>query len=255
MRLSIPIYVRIMMLVVGLVVGSPLVTKSNYHGDNPPYVPPPCTNETTLICRDSKHGKYEACLNPRAALEQVRRGHATLGECPEIPPPPPKECPMLCDDVCPVACGNITGPAGEDGQNGSPGADGSDGEDGAAGPDGSDGQDGATGDCTNCPSTQNVKMCCYMSISGTRPGEGPPIASFPILGQVIWIAQPLTCSSAPGGFIQCNGARLQANEDDGDNFKQLLTMMGSFYGDGGNDDEEDFSAPDTTGMKGIVEVL
>ncbi len=226
---------------------APVITKSNYSGNNnPPYIPPPCTNETTLICRDSKHGKYEACLNPRAALEQIRRGHATLGECPEIPP---EECPMLCDEVCPAACiNNVTGPAGEDGQDGQDGQDGSDGQDGQDGQDGSDGQTGATGGCDNCPLTQNLKMCCYISIVG-QPASPQP-ASFPVLGQVIWIAQPLTCSATPGGFVQCDGSSLQI-VDHGD----LVQLMGHFYGDGDQDDDDAFSLPDTTGMKGIVEVL
>jgi len=89
MKLSLCICVCVML--VGLVMQppvkpSPVVTRSNYRGKRgnaQPFISPPCTNETTLICRDSKHGKFEACMNPRAAQEQIRLGHATLGECPD----------------------------------------------------------------------------------------------------------------------------------------------------------------------------
>ncbi len=67
---------------------SPLVTRTNYRGgakrgNNPPFISPPCNNETTLICRHMPRGDFEACMNPRAAQEQIRLGHASLGECPD----------------------------------------------------------------------------------------------------------------------------------------------------------------------------
>ena len=86
MKLSIPICVCVIMLV-GFVAGSPLVTRSNYgkakRGNSQPFTPPPCNSETTLICRHMPRGDFDACMNPRAALEQVRLGHASLGACPD----------------------------------------------------------------------------------------------------------------------------------------------------------------------------
>ena len=85
MKLSIHICVCVM-LIVGLVAGSPLVTRSNYRGkraNSQPFTPPPCNSETTLICRHMPQGDFEACMNPRAAQEQIRLGHADAGNCPD----------------------------------------------------------------------------------------------------------------------------------------------------------------------------
>ena len=87
MKLSLCICVCVVVAVlIGVSQASPLVTRSNYRGkrgNNPPFISPPCNNETTLICRHMPRGDFEACMNPRAAREQVRLGHASLGECPD----------------------------------------------------------------------------------------------------------------------------------------------------------------------------
>ena len=358
MKLSLCICVCV--ILVGLVKSSPMVTRSNYRGkrgNHQPFVPPPCNNETTLICRHLPNGDFDACMNPRAAQEQIRLGHATLGECnktsvyvgdlitichkPEGPSPQTivvsaqslqnhlnhgdtegvcpdcfcdvaeledtcienpqagehlifngtcyknanecptscddscpsacdDTCPTSCDDACPSACGDQDAcPSGcgdqsvcpaacaelldnctcDDGQDGADGQDGTNGINGTNGVDGVDGDDGATGNCTNCPSAgqQNVKMCCYVAVLGPLPGNPNP-PSFPILGQVIWIAQPLTCSNAPTNFVQCGGGLLSIA-----NNQALFSMMQTFYGPGIPGTH--FNVPNTQGMKGIVEVL
>ena len=85
MKLSLCVCVCV--ILVGLVKSSPMVTRSNYRnakrGNSQPFTPPPCNNETTLICRHMPKGDFEACMNPRAAQEQIRLGHADAGECPD----------------------------------------------------------------------------------------------------------------------------------------------------------------------------
>ncbi len=228
----------------------PVVARSNYRGkraNNPPFISPPCNSETTLICRHMPRGDFEACMNPRAAREQIRLGHATLGECPKDPCDFDDICAENSEtedllifngtcytntNKCPAACGDLieANCTCQDGTNGS------NGQNGAQGP---------QGNCTNCPLQQNIKACCYVSISGSFP-DSNNASPLPFLSQIIWLARQ-NCAPEPFGFDSCDGRLLGTFA-----FQNLFSLMGTKYG---GDGRETFALPDTTGMKGIVNMM